>query len=318
LRDWKGDIVRGECTNPVPNCGTRMLNCGAPGLAEGVAEFHAKYWYAQGFVLPWTGCFLDWITIPFPQWAITTPIDSLDFNRNGIPQCDDPKDAEYQAQYAAQMSKAFREAFAAEPTFLLMVNGNVHYAKDNKYTHLWDGGMHELVNLYWPKNVPQWKKAMVQSEDFDHSRIDPPLLMFQGGENDSIGFPSEVQASIANGACNFQFRHLDRKLNLGKRVSDPTWSADTVSAVFSAEDGSQYIARAVATDFIWPYLITSFDGADTLSRGGGWPRAEASDELYLILDDYNNWLYAHYGEVINLITLQKWASTTADIIGACE
>jgi len=271
LRDYHGDIVVGPATND-PTIPVQFLNCGAPGLAEGVAKIHAKWMYNMGHVRPHSGMFLDWMTVPYPQWPFPTPRGDLDFNRNGIPASEDPGDAEQNAAYPYQIAKAFRNAFSSEPTFLLMPNGNVHYANNAEYAHLWDGGMYELVNLYYPK-PNHWAKAVIATDGFDKSRVNPPLLMFQGGENDSIGFPSEALASIANGVCNFQFRNLDRKLSLGKIASEPVWSGDTVSAFF--DDGQKrYVVRAVATDYIWPYLITSYDGADTLSRGGGWPAQE--------------------------------------------
>lgn len=316
IRDYHGDIVVGPATND-PTIPVQFFNCGAPGLAEGLAKIHAKWMYARDNVRPFTGVFMDWMTVPYPQWPFPTPIGDLDFNRNGIPARDDPGDAKQVAEYPYQIAKAFREAFSSEPTFLLVPNGNVHYANNAQYAHLFDGGMYELINLYYPR--PQhWAKAVVATDGFDHSRINPPLLMFQGGENDSIGFPSEALASIANGMCNFQYLNLPRKLDLGKRTSEPVWSADTVTATFS--DGRHnYIARAVATDYIWPYLIMTADGADTLSRGGGWPAQEiTTTELQLILQDYNDYLTKHMGETINLSVIAYWAGTTAAILEECE
>ena len=54
------------------------------------------------------------------------------------------------------------------------------------------------------------------------------------------------------------------------------------------------------------------------SRGGGWPAAETPTELYLVLDDFNNYLTFHMGEPISLSTISYWAGTTQDIISACE
>ena len=316
IRDYHGNIVIGPATND-PSIPVQFFNCGSPGLADSLAAIHAKWMYARGHVQHHTGMFLDWMTSPYPQWPTPVDVGDYDFNRNGIPYRDDPKDEAMNSQYPAQIAKAFREAFNSEATFLLMPNGNVHYTRDNEYAHLWDGGMYELVNLYYPRPA-RWPDAVVHSQYFDNSRVNPPLVMWQGGESDSIGFPSEAIASISNGACNFQFRHLPRKIDLGKRVSTPTWSEDTVSALFVNADGQQRIARAVAESYVWEYLITSFDGADTISISECWPRAEEPSALYLILDDFNQYLTDHYGEPISLSTISYWAGTTVDIIDACE
>jgi len=317
IRDAKGDLIIGPATNN-PSLDVQFLNCGAPGLADSVAEFHAEWMYARGHVQHHTGMFLDWMTSPYPQWPSPRDVGDYDFNRNGIPYRDDPKDEAQNALYPEQIAKAFRKAFSSEKTFLLVPNGNVHYTRNAEYAHLWDGGMYELINLYYP-NAAQWPKAVVATDGFDNSRVNPPLLMFQGGENDSIGFPSEALASIANGATNFQFRNLTRKINLGKRAGDPTWSADTVTAFFVNDKGKRFVARAVATDFIWPYLITSYVGGDTLSRGGGWPAQEVTaTELELILEDYNRYLMSKMGKPINLSVISYWAGVTQDILKACD
>jgi len=188
---------------------------------------------------------------------------------------------------------------------------------DNEYAGLFDGGMYELMNLYYPKTQDQWEKAVVHSEAFDNSRVNPPLLMFQGGENDSIGYPTEALASIANGACNFQFRKMGRRISLGKRVTDPVWSGDTVSAVF-VSGGEQLIARAVSDPFIWPYLITSFDGADTLSRGGGWTAQVPPSDLEEVLIEYEKYLSDSYGQPVNLDSITKWAETSSAITEICK
>jgi hypothetical protein len=317
IRDYHGDIVIGPATND-PTIPVQFFNCGAPGLADSLAAIHAKWMYARGHVQHHTGMFLDWITTPYPQWPTPVDRDDYDFNRNGIPYRDDPKDEAMNSQYPEQIAKAFRKAFSTEPTFLLMLNGNAHYAKDNEYTHLFDGGMYELHNLYYPRSQDHREKAMSHIEFFDNSRVNPPLLMFQGGEEDSVGYTTEALASIAGAACNFQFRHLPRRIELGKRVMDPVWSGDTVTTIFSRQDGAQFTSRVVYDNFIWPYLITSFDGADTLSRGGGWPAAVPPTALYLVLDDFNNYLTFHMGEPISLSTISYWAGTTVDIIAACE
>ena len=317
IRDYRGDIVYGPATND-PSIPVQFFNCGAPGMADSIAQFHAKWMYEMGHVDHHVGMFLDWMTSPYPQWPTPRDVGDYDFNRNGIPYRDDPGDEKQNSEYPYQIAKAFREAFSSEPTFLLMPNGNVHYTRDNEYAHLWDGGMYELINLYYPASKSQWEKAVVHSKYFDNSRVNPPLLMFQGGENDSIGYPSEALASIANGVCNFQFRHLPRKLDLGKRVSDPMWSGDTVSAIFVNSKGQQRLARTVYDDYIWPYLITSFDGADTLSRGGGWLRQEQPSDLHLILMDYNDYLTEHMGRKIDLSVISKWSATSSAIDEVCK
>jgi len=318
LTDWKGDVVRGGCTTGDPACTVRFFNCGAAGLADSLAAFCVGYLEKQGNLDPHTGVFLDWITIPFPQWPMRTPVDSLDFNKNGIPRCDDPGDDVQQALYPEQLATAFRSAASKIPTFLVVPNGNAFYVQGGKYASLFDGGMFEMVNLYYPQGKSQWAEAMKLSEKLDNSRVDPPLLIFQGGENDSIGYPSEVQASLASGACNFLFGDDFRRLDLGRRMMSPVWSGDTVSTFFINDEGNQYVARAVAKRFIWPYLITSFDGADTLSRGGGWPRAVPESGVEAALGEFDDYLRLHYGEPIGLSVVSEWASTTRKVLEACE
>lgn len=291
-----------------------MFNQGAEGLADSLGLFYSSWMKERDNVRHHVGFFVDWITVPYPEWAIANR-DSIDLNRNGIAYAFDPGDEEQNSRFPYQIDEAFRK-YIEDDTFLIVPNGGIHRQNGYEFAHLFDGAMNELVNLYYPK-PEQWERAMVDSRFLNTSRVDPPLLMFQAGSQDSSGFCTEAQASIANGMCAFQFGHLDRKLTLGKRVSEPLWAEDTVSAFF-VKGKDQFLVRAISDPFIWPYLIVSLTTGDTLSRGGGWLAQKSGSPLRLVLDDYEDYLADKYGEPIGLEVLSKWAETSSEITEICE
>lgn len=258
----------------------------------------------------------DWMNDGgYPSWPVNASgdpiVNSLDFNKNGIPYVDDPEEAQLYVDNCRLILRTFKSEFRNRGMLNrpIVMNGTVwNDTIANQYV---DGAFLEDYDYRWPEawhTAETWETAFGLTDRFVNSCVDPPLVLFSAYISDltssdsSKTYETEPISIIANGYASVSdpdnrygtsnIVSLSRRLpKSGALISGPTFidgpsgtGVDTLVAEFENYTVKRLQSTSATSGVALGavprgYLV--YNGTDTISVGGfttsgdvAWPGPE--------------------------------------------
>jgi|GEM_PF-6237451 len=280
-------------------------------VADTIVHYIMLGYENSGNVADWTGIYQDFYQFPHPEpWfhANNSFLQHLDLDQdaqeyyNGTDTYDDDDVARNAAFHHALLegfTRRLREVHGNDK-FLLVANGPG--AVRSELADSLDGVLVEGFDTNWPSTEASWLTYANHIPDrIGAPRVSRPIIMYEApgtdsqASNDSSFYTSEVVALICEGqgapigsttvepAKGRTGANAPRRLAyLGAPADTATITAydgdfSTLERSFTYSEGvTAYAKVRVKNDsgletLPWPYIVYVL--GDTLSRGGGWPRA---------------------------------------------